>query len=293
MAEQAKTTEQQTKTVLTLALLEKQIGDNVIGQLEQLEKTGFNFPADYNYVNAIKAAMLVLNNVVDRNKQPALQVCSRSSIGKALFEMASKGLDVSKKQGYLIARGTELCFDESYFGVVTMARRCSSNYEPIANCVYENDEFEYIIDASTGRKSIVKHTQKLENIDGKIVGAYAYITNEKGETDIEIMTKAQIDKAWSKSPSAQQTVHKEFPDRMARRTVIKRACNMLINSTLEDRGDNGEESGETANTIGGKQLSNYADFEEVPKTTIEAPKEEQKTGVEQPQTEADPFATKE
>lgn len=288
MAEQAKTTEQQP---MSPALLEKNIGDSVIGQLTNLEKVGFNFPTDYNYTNAIKASMMVLNDVVDRNKQPALKVCTKNSICKALFKMATKGLDVSKKQGYFIVRGTELCFEESYFGTVTMARRCSTNFEPIANCVYEGDEFEFMIDAKTGRKSIVKHTQKLENIDGKIIGAYAYITNEKGETDVEIMTKAQIDKSWSKSASTQQTVHKDFPDRMARRTVIKRACNMLINSTLEDRGDNGEDTDETVTAPVSKQVADYADFEEVSTTAIEAPKDEQTEQVEQPQAEADPFAT--
>lgn len=289
MAEQAKTTEQQP---MSPALLEKNIGDSVIGQLTNLEKVGFNFPTDYNYTNAIKASMMVLNDVVDRNRQPALKVCTKNSICKALFKMATKGLDVSKKQGYFIVRGTELCFEESYFGTVTMARRCSTNFEPIANCVYEGDEFEFMIDAKTGRKTITKHIQKLENIDGKIIGAYAYITNEKGETDVEIMTKAQIDKSWSKSASTQQTVHKDFPDRMARRTVIKRACNMLINSTLEDRGDNGEELNEVANSnTASNKVADYADFEDVPTTTIEAPKDEQTEQVEQTQAEADPFAT--
>ena len=122
--------------------------------------------------------MMVLNDVVDRNKQPALKVCTKNSICKALFKMATKGLDVSKKQGYFIVRGWSYVLRSLIS--VTMARRCSTNFEPIANCVYEGDEFEFMIDAKTGRKSIVKHTQKLENIDGKIIGAYAYITNEKG-----------------------------------------------------------------------------------------------------------------
>lgn len=289
MAEQNEQLKQQTSP----ALLEKNIGDSVIGQLSNLEKVGFNFPSDYNYTNAIKASMMVLNDVVDRNKQPALNVCTKNSICKALFKMATKGLDVSKKQGYFIARGAELCFEESYFGTVTMARRCSSNFEPIANCVYEGDEFEYVIDPKTGRKSIVKHTQKLANIDNKIIGAYAYITNEKGDIDVEIMTKAQIDKAWSKSSSTQQIVHKEFPDRMARRTVIKRACNMLINSTLEDREDNGEDMDETVTTTGKQTPSTaeYADFEEVSQPSTESSKEEQPKTAEEQQNEVDPFAT--
>ncbi len=211
------------------------VGQQVINRIDQLCQIGFNMPNDYNYVNAIKGAMLMLPEIKDKSGKSALEICkNNNSIQSALFKMATKGLDVSKKQGYLILRGDKLCFEESYFGVCLQARRISKHYEPIANIIYKGDTFKFEVDPTTGRKRIIEHTQTLESIDGEMLGAYAMVTNDKGETDIEIMSIAQIRKSWSKSSSQQQLVHKEFPDQMAKRTVIKRAAKMLINSSLGD-----------------------------------------------------------
>lgn len=211
------------------------VGQQVINRIDQLCQIGFNMPNDYNYVNAIKGAMLMLPEIKDKSGKSALEICkNNNSIQSALFKMATKGLDVSKKQGYLILRGDKLCFEESYFGVCLQARRISKYYEPIANIIYKGDTFKFGVDPTTGRKRIVEHTQTLESIDGEMLGAYAMVTNDKGETDVEIMSIAQIRKSWSKSSSQQQLVHKEFPDQMAKRTVIKRAAKMLINSSLGD-----------------------------------------------------------
>lgn len=211
------------------------VGQQVINRIDQLCQIGFNMPNDYNYVNAIKGAMLMLPEIKDKSGKSALEICkNNNSIQSALFKMATKGLDVSKKQGYLILRGDKLCFEESYFGVCLQARRISKHYEPIANIIYKGDTFKFEVDPTTGRKHIIEHIQTLESIDGEMLGAYAMVTNDKGETDVEIMSIAQIRKSWSKSSSQQQLVHKEFPDQMAKRTVIKRAAKMLINSSLGD-----------------------------------------------------------
>lgn len=245
-------------------LIKVNVGDEVITRIDALCKVGFTMPADYNYINAIKAAILVLADVKNKNGVPALKSCTNNSIQTALFKMATKGLDISKKQGYMIVRGDQLCFEESYFGTCLQARRASQNFEPIANIIYKGDVFKFEIDPSTGRKKIIEHTQTLESIDsGEMVGAYAYVTNDKGETDVEIMTMAQIRKSWSKSSSQQQLVHKEFPDQMARRTVIKRAAKMLINSSKSVVDDDLEES--VLNPIDASHQiePEYATFEEV------------------------------
>ncbi|NCX33612.1 MAG: recombinase RecT, partial [Actinobacteria bacterium] len=63
--------------------------------------------------------------------------------------------------------------------------------------IYEGDVFEYGIDTKTGRKYIIKHEQKFENIsEEKIKGAYAIVLFADGTTDVDIMTIAQIRKSW-------------------------------------------------------------------------------------------------
>ena len=45
------------------------------------------------------------------------------------------------------------------------------------------------------------------------------------------MNKSQIERSWTRSRNSKQTVHKEFPDQMAKRTVINRACKLFVNSS--------------------------------------------------------------
>lgn len=273
------------------------IGNQVITKIDDLCKVGFTMPADYNYVNAIKGAMLLLNDVKNKDRVPALSCCTPNSISTALFKMATLGLDVTKKQAYLIVRGDQLCLEESYFGTCLQARRVSKNYEPIANIIYKGDTFKFEVNPETGRKRIVEHTQTLESIDsGEMIGAYAIVTNDKGETDVEIMSMSQIKKSWAKSSSSQQSVHKEFPDQMAKRTVIKRAAKMLINSALSENTIPDDELEPNNDLDPTKQIApDYAEYEEVEETTPaeaapvqkeEAKKEE---AVKQPASEPEPF----
>lgn len=273
------------------------IGNQVITRIDDLCKVGFTMPVDYNYVNAIKGAMLLLNDVKNKDRVPALSCCTPNSISTALFKMATLGLDVTKKQAYLIVRGDQLCLEESYFGTCLQARRVSKNYEPIANVIYKGDTFKFEVNPETGRKRIVEHTQTLESIDsGEMIGAYAIVTNDKGETDVEIMSMAQIKKSWAKSSSSQQLVHKEFPDQMAKRTVIKRAAKMLINSALSENTIPDDELEQNNDLDPTKQIApDYAEYEEVedatPVESAPVQKEEAKKeeSVKQPASEPEPF----
>lgn len=214
-------------------LVKVNVGDQVIARLNNLCETGFTMPVDYSYVNAIKASMLVLQDVKDMNGKAALEVCTQNSIQAALFDMCVKGLNVAKSQAYFVVRGNKLCLHESYFGKVLQVKRIFPNFAPRPVVIHEGDVFEYAIDSETGRKKLVKHEQKLENIDNDFIGAYLYVPCADGGKDLFVMTKKQIQTAWSKSSSKTQTVHKTFTEKMVEKTVVRSACTMLINSTPE------------------------------------------------------------
>ena len=141
------------------------------------------FEKDYNYINAIKASMLALQETVDKNKRPALEVCTPVSIQTALFEMVTKSLDVSKKQAYFV-RGDKLCLHVSYFGHILQVKRLFPNWSPVAHVIREGDEFVYTIDPQTAKMKLVKHEQKLENIDNDFKGAYMYLPCTDGEPEL-------------------------------------------------------------------------------------------------------------
>lgn len=206
------------------------VGSQVIARVDQLCQVGFVMPPDYNYVNAIKASMLVMQEIKDKNGRPATEVCTPQSIQSALFKMCTAGLDASKKQCYLIIRGSQLCLHESYFGKVLQVKRIFPDWEPQPRVIYEGDEFLFDTDEK-GRRRLLKHEQKLENLDHDFVGAYIYLPCLDGGKDLYVMTKRQILASWSKSSSREQTTHKTFVDKMASKTIVNSACNMIINST--------------------------------------------------------------
>lgn len=225
----------QTQSATKAVQKYENISEQVLARIEDFQKSGgMVLPKDYSVENHMKSAWLILQATTDRNGQQALAVCTKESIANALLDMVLQGLAVSKKQGYFIVYGNKLEFQRSYFGTVALAKRTGGiKTEPVANVIYEGDEFIYAIDPNTARISIVKHEQKLENIDNaKIKGAYALVTLADGTTQVTIMSMAQIRAAWGQGATkGNSPAHKNFAEEMAKKTVIGRACKAIINSS--------------------------------------------------------------
>lgn len=211
------------------------ISEQVLNKIEKFQADGgLTLPANYSVENHMKSAWLILQSTKDRNDRPALEICTKDSIANALFDMVLQGLAVSKNQGYFIVYGNKLEFQRSYFGTVALAKRTGGiKKEPVANVIYEGDEFIYSIDPNTARIQIIKHEQKIENIDNnKIKAAYALITLADGTTQVTIMSIQQIRAAWQQGATkGNSPAHKNFAEEMAKKTVIGRACKMIINSS--------------------------------------------------------------
>lgn len=217
-----------------LPLLQKDITDNVMNRVREMEETGgLITPPNYSAANQIKAAFFVLQQVEDKSHRPALDVCDKASIANALLDMVVQGLSVSKKQGYFIVYGNKLEFQRSYFGTVALAKQCGMKGQPVANVIYQGDNFQYEIDTDTGLTRIVRHEQKFENIDiTKIRGAYAITQLPDGSRQVTIMSIDQIRKAWGQGATkGNSPAHQNFTDEMCKKTVIGRACKMIINSS--------------------------------------------------------------
>lgn len=207
----------------------KSVGDIVLSRVNEMSEAGFTLPADYNPTNAIKASMLVLQEIKDKNGKPALEVCTQASIQAALFKMLCYGENVANIQGYFVVYGNQLQYQESYFGKVLRVRRIFPEWEPRPNIVHADDTFKYTVNPETGRKELVEHTQSLENLDKPIVGGYIYLPCADGGKDLYVMTAKQIAAAWSKSRSGGATA-KQFPEKMAMKTLVNSGCTMVINS---------------------------------------------------------------
>lgn len=211
------------------------ISEQVLSRIEQFQKDGsMILPKNYSVENHMKSAWLALQEVEDKDHHKALQICTKESIANSLLDMVLQGLSVSKNQGYFIVYGNKLVFKRSYFGTIALAKRAGGMVsEPVANVIYEGDDFQYEIDPKTAKVSIIKHSQKLENIDNsKIKGAYALVTLADGTTQVTIMSMQQIRAAWGQGATkGNSPAHKNFAEEMAKKTVIGRACKAIINSS--------------------------------------------------------------
>lgn len=211
------------------------ISEQVLSRIEQFQKDGsMILPKNYSVENHMKSAWLALQEVEDKEHHKALQICTKESIANSLLDMVLQGLSVSKKQGYFIVYGNKLIFRRSYFGTIALAKRAGGIVsEPVANVIYDGDDFQYEIDPKTAKVAIVKHSQKLENIDNsKIKGAYALVTLADGTTQVTIMSMQQIRAAWGQGATkGNSPAHKNFAEEMAKKTVIGRACKAIINSS--------------------------------------------------------------
>ena len=289
--------EQKQATANTAVQKYENISEQVLTRIEQFQKDGgLVLPKDYSVENHMKSAWLILQATTDRSDHPALQVCTKESIANSLLDMVLQGLSVSKRQGYFIVYGNKLEFQRSYFGTIALAKRSGGiKGEPVANVIYEGDEFAYEIDPKTARISIVKHEQKLENIDNtKIKGAYALVTLADGSTQTTVMSMAQIRAAWGQGATkGGSPAHKNFAEEMAKKTVIGRACKAIINSSDDAWLYEGKADTDTADTAAMQREAATATPRQVIADDVEYEEVETATAYSAPQPAANDTATDE
>ena len=248
--------------------------DGLSMQLQEKTKYGLSFPADYNPTNALMGAYLIMKETTDKNGKCILESCSQASIANSLMDMATLGLNASKKQGYFIAYGGKCQFQKSYFGNITLARR--NGLKTInAEIIYDGDTFKYHIE--NGMKVIDVHEQDFMNIDNdKILGAYAVAVMDDGRKVVEVMNINQLKKAWNQRMGGLKedasSTHMKFKDQMAKKTVINRLCKLIGNtstdgniSEISDRLDEVADVDMVAEDVAYEieKNANQVDFEEV------------------------------
>ena len=248
--------------------------DGLSMQLQEKTKYGLSFPDDYNPTNALMGAYLIMKETTDKNGKCILESCSQASIANSLMDMATLGLNASKKQGYFIAYGGKCQFQKSYFGNITLARR--NGLKTInAEIIYDGDTFKYHIE--NGMKVIDVHEQDFMNIDNdKILGAYAVAVMDDGRKVVEVMNINQLKKAWNQRMGGLKedasSTHMKFKDQMAKKTVINRLCKLIGNtstdgniSEISDRLDEVADVDMVAEDVAYEieNNANQVDFEEV------------------------------
>jgi len=263
-------TQSQTQNT-QVAEIKKDISAQVLAKVDSFQKSGeLVLPKDYVVENALKSAYIILSDP----KNNLLEKCDKSSVAEALLKMVVYGVSPIKKQCYFIPYGQKLECSVSYAGNIAIAKRYGGLKSIKANAIFEGDTFEFEVDAMTGRRKITKHTQTLESIGNPILkGAYAVYELKDGTIDVEIMNIKQIQAAWGQGGSkGNSPAHKNFGDQMAVKTVINRACKLLISSSDDSILYDPLEENDYVDTTKGKveqEISSNANNESIGFDTIE------------------------
>lgn len=213
---------------------EKNITDNVLNRINKMQSEGsLQIPENYSPENALKSAYLKLLETKDKDNKPVLQTCTQESIANSLLEMVVQGLNPMKNQGYFIPYGNKLTFTRSYLGTIAITKRLPGVKDVKGYAVYKDDEFETEFDLLAGSLKVKKYTPNVKNRNPKdLIGAFALIIGEEDILHMEYMDMDQIRAAWNMGAmKGNSGAHKQFPDQMAIRTVINRACKMYANTS--------------------------------------------------------------
>lgn len=205
-------------------LTQKQITSNVATRIEAMKNEGLLIAPNYSVSNALSSAYYALKN---SNSGNLLEKCTPESVYNALLDMVTQGLSPAKTQCYFVPYGSTVKLTRSYFGTMKVVKQLPEVKDIYAEVIYEGDKFQ--IKNENGRKVFVSHETDWMNADNPIVGAYCIIEKVDGEKILTVMTKKEIDKSWSKSRN--KAVQNEFPQEMAKRTVINRAAKQFFNTS--------------------------------------------------------------
>lgn len=213
---------------------QRSLDEQVISNLGRLQEQGLEMPPGYSPQNALKSAFFELTNNTGGNllQMAANNQEMKTSISNALLDMVIQGLSPAKKQCYFIKYGNKIQLMRSYFGTMAVLDRVTGGADITPVVVRQGDEFEVAMD---GPNMVVKkHETKFENLDNEIIAAYVVIKLTNGKETTTVMTKKQIDQSWAKSKMKDPGPQKEFPEEMAKRTVINRAAKTLINTSNDN-----------------------------------------------------------
>lgn len=192
-----------------------------------------NNDKSFNAKQCMISLALRLRDTEDKAGRKAIDFCTKESIMRVAQEVLVKKLDPMKSQCALIVRGDKLMLQPQYQGNVKRALELNPNLSHFNFMpIYKNDKVQMGI-GKDGRLQIVSHETSFNNISNdNIAGGYVTAIAKDGSVFMtEIMSMEQIKVAWSKSSNTTLSVHKQFPIKMVRKTLLNSICTWLINTT--------------------------------------------------------------
>ena len=164
------------------------------------------------------------------SRTPQLLNCTPQSLALAVMNAAQLGLEAGSPLGsaYLVpyrnkSGSYEAQLIVGYRGLIELARRSGEISMIEAHVVHKNDSFL----CRFGMNPILEHEPCWEGDPGDVVAAYAVAKLTDGSTQVEVMTRAQIDAIKNRSRAGRGGPWvSDYPE-MARKTVVRRLAKYL------------------------------------------------------------------
>lgn len=216
----------------------RDVSDTVMGRItDMVDKKELKLPEGYNAGTALRSAMLIIQDSKDKNGKCALEVCTKASVVNSLLNMCIQGLQPAKKQCYFITYGNQMQLFTSYFGIQSALRRAVPSVQKIiTDFIKEGDQVEWATSQYGERYVARVVTDPLMNYGKPIRFGFCNIyDNQGGLLASTLMSWAEIQISWKQSRNygKEDSPQKKFPEEMAKRTLINRACKNILNSSIE------------------------------------------------------------
>lgn len=128
---------------------------------------------------------------------------------------------------YIIPYGDKVQFQIGYKGLIKLARRSGEIKTVSAELVFDGDTFD--VNLGTDRQIVHKPSFDVDRTNySKVTHAYATALLTNGENVFAVMTRKELDKIQSTvKSSSTDTPWKQWPERQAIKTVVKRLTQFL------------------------------------------------------------------
>lgn len=159
------------------------------------------------------------------SKTPKLQECTIESVAQSVMMAGELGLEAGGALGhaYLVPYGNACTLIVGYRGLIRLARQSGEIDSIEAHPVYEKDKFKL----RYGLQQELEHEPYLAGDPGPLLFVYAVARLRDGGTQLEVMTKAQVDKIRGMAKGGNSKAWSDSYDEMARKTVVRRLCKYL------------------------------------------------------------------
>lgn len=157
-------------------------------------------------------------------QRPDLLRCTRQSLFNACLNAAQDGLLPDGREGAIVPRKGSAVWQPMVGGIYKRVKTSGSVASLSANVVYDGEEFAVLL----GDEDRIVHRRDMAKVaKGAEVAVYAIATLKDGTKEREVMSWQQVEDVRKVSASPNSGPWVEWPDEMARKTVVRRLAKRL------------------------------------------------------------------